>query len=68
MAEIIPRHEQRLHGLVMTSALAVAIGEACKTTEAHAEREVEALNTARAYLIPFWFTEDWQRLSAYNRG
>jgi hypothetical protein len=46
--EIIPRHEQGLHNLVMLWALAMAIGQAGETAQAHAEREVEPLDMAGA--------------------
>ena len=50
-AEIIPRHEDGLHGYVVLEALAVAIGQASEPAQAHANGQIEPLDMAGAYPV-----------------
>jgi len=46
--EIIPRHEQRLHGLVVLDTFAVAVGQASEAPHVHPNRENQPLDMRRA--------------------
>src|SRR5688572_18063166 len=64
-SDIIPRHEQGLHGRMMLEAFAVAIGQTGEPTQTHAHGQIETLDMAGAYTIFVGSAEHRQLVGAY---
>ena len=61
-SEIIPRHEQRLHGRMMAQTLGMAVRKPSEPAKRHAHGQFESLNLRGAYPNFVAIAEDWQLL------